>query len=185
MISNVAILVWATKPTKQLIGAITNVAGEKSDIAPPNPNALDEEDTGLSDAIRTIYQLARSENPAKPEPKENPQNDMLCRALNKSRVGFVAMDNKQKVIYANTAAPVSIQPDNSLVLDLIFTDDSITKWITECQDNKLNAEHTWVRIPNRFPGDEDRKFFDVIATYQKDGNPETVISTIDRTLDYA
>jgi signal transduction histidine kinase len=70
-------------------------------------------------------------------------------------------------------------------MDLIFNNDSINNWLKSCEECKLNAERIWTRIPNRFPGEEDRKFFDVIASYQKDADPETVISTVDRTIDYA
>jgi len=45
----------------------------------------------------------------------------------------------------------------------------------------VHAEKTWPRIPNKLPNEEDRRFFDVIASYNKGAESEMVLTLIDRT----
>lgn len=171
------------KPARILLSAIISVSGEHSDLMPPNPNSTDEDITQLSDALQTIYELAsRKTDHDQPGHKDSP----IINAVSMSRCGFVALDKDRKIIYSNTAAPIFIDNNGTKQLRLMFdgTDD-LEHWLDDCSENAIHCNHVWTRIPDKLPDEEERRFFDIIASYRKDSIPETVLVLIDRTAVYA
>lgn len=173
---------YAIKPTKQLMAAIIHVSGEKPELELPNINSESNEHSGLSDALQTIYSLASS--PQTQIPATDP-NSLITDALEMATCGFIIMDNKRQIIYANKLSPTHIDNDGIQNLDLLFADnDNLNTWLDDCDKNAVHAEHLWTRIPDRLPDQENRRFFDVIASYQKGVASETVVTLIDRTSAY-
>lgn len=199
VVASVIIYHVVARPIKHLLAAIVHVAGEPTSITPPNPNEAQFEKSGLKPVLQTIYQLASDvENPLD-EKKTNAQNQsavatapnggapnsaqaLLGSALDQSSCGFVVMNQTRTIVYASKMAPVRVDSNGTQYLDLIFNDnDTIEQWWNECEQSAVRAERTWPRIPNRLPNDEDRRFFDVVASYNKGTASEMVITLIDRT----
>lgn len=177
---------WTTKPTKKLLAAVIHVSGEKPELPLLNPNNNSDIDTGLQDAIQTIYRLSSSDCAQnKVSSDEQKIDGLLNNALNSINCGFVAMDNNRKIIYSNKSTPIQIDKDGNKSLELLFNDnDTLDDWWDRCSNNSVHNEKIWTRVPDRLPNVEGRRFFDVISSYQKGATPEVVLSLIDRTSLY-
>ncbi|HEU4830704.1 MAG TPA: HAMP domain-containing sensor histidine kinase [Candidatus Saccharimonadales bacterium] len=179
-----------TKPTKDLMSAIVHIAGDRSNLTPPNPNSKKYEKTGFKQALQTIYELsgARAEKslttPADDE-HTAPASSAISDALDISICGFITLGHDRVVSYSNKAAPIRIDSSGVKSLNLLFNGtDTLDAWLDACDENAVHAEKIWTRIPDRLPGEEGRRLFDVIASYQKGAKTETVLTLIDRTSLY-
>lgn len=186
----VSILIFssAVRPTKDLLAAIIHASGEQTDLTLPNPNTESNDETGFRDALQTIYELSSNRAEAKPNPTVNSaisQIPAVADALDMTVCGFVTMNSKRQITYANKSAPVHVDSTGLRTFDLLFNGtDTLDAWLDNCAEHSVHAEHMWVRIPDRLPNEEGRRFFDVIASYQKGATSETVLTLIDRTSSY-
>ncbi|NCQ54145.1 HAMP domain-containing histidine kinase [Candidatus Saccharibacteria bacterium] len=187
-IASSLIFVYVIRPTRDLLAAIIHVSGEQPALKLPDLNAKKYERTGFSDALQTIYGLASKKDAASDIATTNSPvvaASAITDALDNAICGFVTLDHKRAITYANKPAPVRIDTSGMQTLELLFNDsDSLNSWLNACEEHSVHAEHTWTRIPNRLPDQEDRRFFDVIASYQKGATAETVLTLIDRTSLY-
>lgn len=171
------------RPLKDVTAAIVHISGEPTTTTPPNPNDERYAKSGLRDILQTLYQLdaASTAKPLQPAPAETGLGPVQI-ALNKTVCGFVVMNHQRAITYANKNAATSVDNTGATQLELLFPDtDSLTAWLDDCDKNAVHAERTWVRIPDRLPDQEGRRFFDVFASYDKGSDSETVITMIDRT----
>ncbi|HUC96227.1 MAG TPA: HAMP domain-containing sensor histidine kinase [Candidatus Saccharimonadales bacterium] len=186
--ANIFILILSTRPTKDLLATIINVAGEQPTLPLPNPNTTENEQTGFRDALQTIYELAASKDQTKADEKKKGLDQkmaIITSALDMTKCGFIALDKHRKVVYANKTAPIHTDSHGEKVIDLIFNgSDTLNAWLDGCEANAVHDEHIWTRIPDHLPNEEGRRFFDVIASYQKGSASETVITMVDRTSSY-
>lgn len=183
-----------TLPTKDLIAAIVHIAGEKSDLTPPNPNTNKNERTGFRDALQTIYELSGTKDKSGLEPSTSTEEHkhpvsqltLLTEALDILPCGFIALNEKREIIYTNKSAPFHIDTDGVKSIDLLFNEgDTLDNWLDACEEQSVHAEHTWTRVPNFLPNQEQRRFFDVIASYQRGNTAETALVLVDRTSTYS
>lgn len=207
IVASLIIYRFVAKPIKYLLAALVHVAGEPTNGTPPNPNEEHFEKSGFKPVLQTIYQLAsdvkdpiqevRNEQAGTTATALQPAtgtaplvsgaaHDILHAALDETLCGFVIMNQERKIIYANKATPIKVNTDGVQSLDLLFNDnDTIELWWDECEKTAVHAEKTWPRIPNKLPNEENRRFFDVIASYNKGTESEVVITLIDRTHLYS
>jgi len=198
IVASLIIYYFVARPIKYLFAALIHVAGEPTNTTPPNPNAKLFQRTGLRPALQTIYQLASSAKDPLTEEGSAPTNtvavaaqttapltakqNLLSTALDQSICGFVIMNKERRIIYASKTTPIKVSTDGVQSLDLLFTDtDTIEAWWDECEHNAVHAERTWARIANKLPNEENRRFYDVIASYSKGSESEMVLTLIDRT----
>lgn len=185
---NLLILCFSVRPTRDLMAAILNVAGERSTLTPPNPNDKAYEKTGFREALQTIYKLSSNQSEvisSSTKATTVPQKLDITNLLDSSSCGFVALDHNRKIIYANKSTPTHTDSDGCKVLDLLFNgNDTLETWLDRCEHDSVHDEHLWVRVPNTLPNQENRRFFDVIASYQKGALAETVLNLIERTSMY-
>ena len=179
---------FSVRPTRDLMAAILNVAGERSTLTPPNPNTKTNERNGFREALQTIYKLSSSQievvSPST-ETTAPPKKIDIENLLDASSCGFVALDHDHKIIYSNKSAPTHTNSDGCKVLDLLFNgNDTLETWLNNCDQMSVHDEHIWTRVPNTLPNQENRRFFDVIASYQKGAVAETVLNLIERTSTY-
>ncbi|RWZ78636.1 MAG: HAMP domain-containing histidine kinase [Candidatus Microsaccharimonas sossegonensis] len=197
-VSSVAIYKLVAQPMKDMLAAVIHVSGEPTATTPPNPNDARYEQTGFKDVLQTIYGLASSDSdkhttilssatdaPAPitaPVPAVKLAATMLENALNETNCGFVVMNHQRNITFANKAAPLSVDTNGVTSLSLIFNGrETLDAWLEECDKNAVHAEHTWSRIADKLPEEDNRRFFDVIASYDKGAESEVVLSLIDRT----
>jgi signal transduction histidine kinase len=192
VVASLIIYRFVAKPVKHLLAALVHVAGEPTTSTPPNPNEEQFEKNGFKPVLQTIYQLASdvkdpidevsSEANATQTAVTPSGQSLLSAALDQAICGFVIMNKERRIIYASKNAPLSVDTNGVQSLSLLFSEgDSIEKWWDECEQNAVHAEKTWPRIPNKLPNEEDRRFFDVIASYNKGSESEMVITLVDRT----
>lgn len=197
-VSSIAIYKLAAQPMKDMLAAVIHVSGEPTATTPPNPNDKRYEQSGFKDVLQTIYGLASSDTDKKtaiissapaepatitaPAPMVKPATTMLETALNETICGFVVMNHDRKITFANKAAPLNVDTNGVTSLSLIFNgQETLDAWLEECDKNAVHAERTWSRIPDKLPEEEGRRFFDVIASYDKGAESEVVLTLIDRT----
>lgn len=167
-------------PLKNITSALTHISGEPTIVAPPNPNTQRFERDGLKPVLQLIYELAADDKKDNSLPAA-PSTDLIA-ALNNTAAGFLVLDAKKHVLFANNKAPVHTDPDGATVIDLIFEDEyDLGAWIKECDENAVHAERTWQRVANKIIGEEGRKIYDLTASYQKGSEAEVVITLFDRT----
>lgn len=185
---NVLVFNIISEPLQMLANALTHISGEENSIVAPDPTSRRYEENGLKPLLNEIYQLA-----ARVDTQDNvdatealdKSRPPIEQALAHSSTGLVIMDAKQAISYASAAAPVKSDNQEKLVLDLIFDDDTnLTQWLAECDEKAVQAEKTWLRVPNKLTGEEDRHIFDIVASYQKGNQAEVVITLFDRTDSY-
>lgn len=187
----VSVMHFALQPSTHLIAVLVHFSGERTNTTPPNPNEEQFEKNGFKPVLQTLYQLttsgqeATSGNTSKTAPSDKQSLSLIESALDNTICGFVAFDHNRTISYANKATPIRVSTDGTQSLDLIFNENNtIEQWWDECDKSAVNAEKTWARISNKLPGEEDRRFFDVIASYNKESSSEMVITLVDRTQIY-
>jgi len=198
VVASLILFRFIAQPIKQLLAAITHISGEPTIGTPPNPNSSHFAKSGFKPVLQTLYQLAADA----PDPIADGEKKLAATstgqaihadtkasieaALDATICGFVIMDSERKITYANMATPLRIDQNGVQSLDLLFNEnDTIEKWWDECDATAVRAERTWPRIPNKLPNEEDRRYFDVIASYNKATSSEVVITLIDRTHLYS
>jgi signal transduction histidine kinase len=178
---NILLFNLLSTPLKDITSALTHASGEPTVVTPPNPNAQRFERDGFKPLLQLIYTLASDDKEAV-EPVTKSAID-LKTALDNTATGFVILDTSKKVLYANDKAPVHTDPDGVVIVDLIFddNDDTLDSWLKDCEENAVHAEHSWQRVSNKITGEEDRKIYDVVASYQKGSSAEVVLTLFERT----
>jgi signal transduction histidine kinase len=181
---NIIVAVIITEPLKQLIAALAQVAGERTTLLPPNPNAKRYEKNGLKPVLQSIYETPLKEIPAA-SAASSPNSDKIEHALNTTNIGMAFFDEEGSLLYANNNVPFKTV-DGKAVLSLEFyTDTSFETWLSECKEKAVHAEKTWTRIASKPLGQENRKIFDVVANYQKGDAIAASLVLIEKTGEYA
>ncbi len=192
LVVGIALLVYSltVQPLNDVLAAIVHVSGEVMASPPPNPNDTRFEKNGFKDVLQTIYELAGSSKhrttPATEGSVSLSGRSMIETALDETTCGFVVLNKAREITFSNKTAPVDVDKDGVSQLHLIFNEgDTLEKWLDECEHTAVHAEHTWNRIPNKLPEQDGRRFFDVIASYNKGADSEVVIALVDRTDTYS
>lgn len=189
----------ASRPTRDLLAVVLTITGEPTDLTPPNPNEIHYEKTGFKDVLQSLYELARakdngpqevvvaSNSPAPTaETKTLSAEETLRSALDETKCGFVVMSHDRRITFSNKSAPISINQDGVQLLQLIFPENNtLDQWLDECEQQAVRAEKTWARISDRLPEEEGRRFFDIMASYDKGAPSEIVLTLVDRTEVYS
>lgn len=176
---------YVSRPAKYLLGAALQISGEATAITPPNPNSKWNEKTGLKDALQTIYEISSKDASAKSDDQSINQFSLIKDALDITKCGFVVFDEAHNIFFTNKSAPTHTDHDGKIILDLVFNgNDTLENWIEECEENEVRKEHLWTRVPDKLPNQENRRFFDVFASYQKGAKNGTVLILVDKTDQY-
>lgn len=181
---NIVLVNQLLTPLKDLTSALTHVSGEPTQTTPPNPNARHFERDGFKPLLQLIYKLAADDDKATEEESMQAKKSTtdFDEALKNTAAGFMIITTKQEVLYANDKAPVHTDPDGKQVIDLIFDDDiSLTDWLKDCEEHAVHADRSWLRVANKITGEEDRKIYDLTASYQKGSKAEVVLTLFDRS----
>lgn len=180
---NILLFTQLFTPMKDLTSALTHVSGEPSIVTPPNPNARHFERDGFKPLLQLIYELASDKKSVgELEGSGEPAMGDLATALNNTQAGFIVLDTSGTVIFANKHAPVHTEPDGKITIELLSDDDfNLTKWLKDCEENAVHTERMWQRVANKVTGEEDRKIYDIVASYDKGSSAQVVLTLFDRT----
>lgn len=182
---NLILLNRLLAPLGDISAALTHVSGEPTIISPPHPNASHYERDGFKPLLELIYTLSSGNQEETGEKAAAHPTVDLPAVLTDLPVGFIALNSERKVIYANKAAPVHADNSGATVIDLLFDGDiTLDKWLADCSAHAVHAERFWQRVPNKIPGEEERKIYDISASYQKGSEAEVVLVLFDRSGSY-
>jgi signal transduction histidine kinase len=184
---NFIVIKYLIAPFGNLTAALTHISGEQTIVTPPNPNDSHFERDGLKSLLQLVYNISADRTVTdKTKNETDIKTDVnLADALASLSVGFVILDEHRKIIYANKAAPVRTDPSGNSILELLFDqNDDLNKWLDECSERSVTAERIWQRIANKIPGEENRKIYDISASYQKGKAGEVILALLDRSAMY-
>lgn len=186
---NMLLINQLTVPLRDLASALSHVSNEPTTLTPPNPNAKQYEQDGFKPLLQLIYQMAADDDKAKQTDTadDTPKGEIgqLSAALDNTEAGFMILNAKQEVLYANEKAPVRTTPKGDKAIDLIFDDDeTLGSWLKECEEHAVHANRTWRRVANKIIGEEGRKIYDIAASYQKGSEAEVVVVLFDKSGEY-
>lgn len=181
---------YAARPTRELMSAITHILGQKSNLIVPELGDKKNARTGLGEALNFIFGLSAPSNESQIKADDykavESQLSILKDILNTTTCGIVTINSDHKIVYANEPTPIRMISEGNKELNLIFNgSDTLDSWIDACNESAVKAERIWTRISNSLPGEDNRRFFDVIASYQKGKAVEIVVFLIDRTSVYS
>lgn len=181
------------QPLRILSDAITHVSKQANDTPPPNVNSAAFERSGLKALVQTVYELsvASFQGPAGAGQGQGSDSNstMFKEIISLLPCEVIILDKHSNVSFYQGSGGLTQLPNESMKLRLNFTpEDEFERWLETCRQSKVRDTMMWKHVPNAVLGsDEDRKIYDVIAHYEKTDSDsiETVITLIDRTVDYA
>lgn len=172
------------EPFHDLVQTIVHISGEPSVSRPPNPNYYQSDRDGFREILQTLYEIS-TYKASDPKTEDSTNTKLITNGLDNASAGIAMLNRDLEVMYHNSHAPVAITTGGKMMMSLLFPEhDSFDAWLEKDAKNKIKTEKIWQRVPDRLPGDNDRRIFDVIASYHKNSNAEVVIVAIDRTNDY-
>lgn len=178
------LILYLTRPANDLLKAVVHVAGQQTVTTPPNPNTPRYAHNGFREILQSVYELSTIAGPTKPIHSEI--TEILADGLTHTSTGVVILDKNRKVIYHNTHAPIRINTSEEPEPELLFSADiDLNEWLDQCDRNAVHAEYIWQRVPDKLPGDPNRRIFDVTASYSKNSRAETILTLFDRTDIYS
>lgn len=177
---------YALEPLDFLARTVTQVSDQPHTTTPPNLNGSYHERTGFKLMVDTIYGLAL-QGPQTPNIAIT--GDSLYQAiLDRIPGGVIVLDEDRNVIYSNAAAPIITDSAGKKQIQLLFDDsETLDSWLTSVEASQVSAEKVWQRVQTVPLGEVDRRVFDIVAFYQKNGQQgiETIALFFDQTARYA
>lgn len=187
MASNLLLFMYTSSPMQDLMRAIARVSGESSTGPLPNPHDKKYIKNGLSAALQAIYNLDGLQQSVVSVSADDAASNIapsVLHSLDRMRGALITLDADHHVIYASKSSPLHTV-DGTLQPQLLFNpNDSLNTWLQECEENAVKAEHTWRRVADKPADQEDQRFFDVHASYEKGAAHETVLTLVDQTSLY-
>lgn len=183
---NLLLLKVINAPLREIIAALSRASGERSPLLPSNPNQKSIERIGLKPVLDMVHSLAADGGEEKKQ-DDSPETTSYNteESLLRSSTGIAMFDADGKLIFHNDAVPTHKNPDGLTTLDVQFyTDTSIEAWIQECEQKTVHAEKTWVRVASKPAGEEGRKLYDIVASYQKGASAPVVAVFVEKSPEY-
>jgi len=178
----IALIHYIGRPFRDLVQAIVLVAGEPTSYTPPNPNIHEYDKDGFRDILQTVYELGAHDQPIVEPAPQTVIDDAVMSGLDETTTGIIMLNSEGEAMYYNHAAPVRIDSNGKAILDLVFPEgETLQDWLEKVRPNKFSAEQQWQRIPDKLPGEKDRRLFDIAASFHKTSKAETVLTLFDRT----
>ena len=180
---NIYLILFLLAPLRDLATAIARAAGQTVDQPLGNPNLPRYAKDGFHDMLLYIYKNNSADNADNTDNSHASQRyKTLLTALNQTNTGIVVMNTAGEISFANRAAPVAQTKEGVLKLELLFDEpDDFTNWLAACETNTVHAQQTWLRVPNKIIGDEDRRIFNVTASFEQGSAAEVVLIAYDES----
>lgn len=179
---NIYLMLFLLTPLRDLATAIARAAGQTVDQPLGNPNLPRYAKDGFHDMLLYIYKNNSADNADADDSHASQRYKTLLTALNQTNTGIVVMNTAGEISFANRAAPVKQTKEGALKLELLFDEpDDFTNWLAACETNTVHAQQTWLRVPNKIIGDEDRRIFNVTASFEQGSAAEVVLIAYDES----
>ena len=161
---NIYLMLFLLAPLRDLATAIARAAGQTVDQPLGNPNLPRYAKDGFHDMLLYIYKNNSADNADADDSHASQRYKTLLTALNQTNTGIVVMNTAGEISFANRAAPVKQ-----------------TNWLAACETNTVHAQQTWLRVPNKIIGDENRRIFNVTASFEQGSAAEVVLIAYDES----
>jgi len=178
----------AMKPVRDLAKFIEGVESKNvTKIKIPKTRLFNYEMEGLEDLMKYIKELKCEKVELEKQVSEiQKEGEFLMGALDAMNVGLVILDEDLKIIYNNKMAPVWEDLDGNKKLAMKFWEgDTAEKWLAEVKHDAVKAERIWRRVENKQDTGEERRYFDMVASYNSGGRGEGVLVMVDQTELYS
>ena len=184
ILMNLLLATHLLDPLRDLSMAVTSLAGEKPTHALANPNSPRYSIDGFQKLLQFVYDHGATANqPA--VTSSSLDSSVIETALNQTNAGVVVMNAEGVISYANRAAPIVTDEQGSKRLELLFeAENNLDNWLAQCRDKAVRDQRTWLRVPNRIVGDEDRRIFNISANYEQGSAAEVVLVAYDESALY-
>lgn len=165
------------KPQRDLLALISQISNDSVAAKMPDVNSSSYTKSGFSEVLKFIYSLDQtSAIVTKKDEGYHAEGDKLA-LMDNSHISLMFLNKNNEVVFKN-----SLTPDLN---DLVFTNQTpLLKWLKEVRKHKISAEMAWTRIPDSTADNDDRRIFDVFASYKKGDSEDVAILFIDRTKAY-
>lgn len=181
---NIALINIVLSPLRDISAALTHISDEPNDVTPPNPNAAKFEKDGMKPLLDLIYRTAAANSTSSVDSTTKSDPSLLDAAMEHRGASLIIFDHDGAISYASPHAPVTTDEQDAKQLSLLFeADQTFDEWRASISD-QVRAEATWQRIPDRLVGDQDRRIFDISASYEQAHRAEIVMVLLDRSDEY-
>ncbi len=170
-------------PLRDLSRALTHVSGEPTTVKPPNPSEGRQTRSGLKPLLEQIYRQAATDN-NETSSQSTAAPALFESGLEHSSASVVVLDEKGAVLSATAHAPtiVNHEKNDETTLELLFSpSDSLASWLHKVSARNVRGEKNWHRIANRPLGADDRRIFDITASYEKNNAAPCTVVLLDKT----
>jgi signal transduction histidine kinase len=183
-----------TDPTKRLWQAILHMSPDRQDTPAPDLDHIFLGKELVTSLALQVYQLASS-RPAESNDDHRKSVSQAAAIVDKLPLPVFVCNKEQTVVNASHAALQYLGIDSSQLfgkplfdsLDLTFpSEDTLEKWVLDCQANKVTDEKHWQRIRLMMSGGKEIKQLDIAASYNRDNalGTEFIITLEDQTVQY-
>lgn len=170
-------------PLQKIWAALAHVSGE-------SPQGIVKPDINANKHLRPLLQKIYEDSTTEKDTKKD-DDDIKCSAkiidaaLAHDASSLVILSEDRQILYASKNAPISVKPKGGKKLDLIFEDKlDLSEWLSKETKNNIRANATWLRVPSAGPDDENRRLYDVSASYEKGSKAPVTLLLFDRTNFY-
>lgn len=177
ILGNVILVTNILGPLRDLAAVLTHISGESNKIHPPNPNAPSYQFDGFSRLLQEVYELALSRDNSGGNSKATDASVsvLLESAFEHSSASVIITNEDGEVLYASPSAPVKTDSNGVTQIDLIFEDDmNFAVWLADSRERLVHSNTTWLRVADKIVGENNRRIFDISASYEK-GNKAPVV----------
>lgn len=186
------ILKFALEPLEILTRVIARLSKQSTDLTAPAINQTRYVRSGLRDMVQTIYDRVHESSSEDDGDETNPamKNNLGPKALEKLPAGVIGMSGNGQIVYHNSTAPIVQDLNDNPQLKLVFPEDeSFSDWLARASTKSVKSQNIWRNVASAPLAEEEQRFFDVIASYEKaidSGTPsaEVVLLTVDQTATY-
>lgn len=171
------------KPTEYLAQAIFHVSPNEHFVSAPNVEELGFGKELVGNLTRQIYDYA---SVGQTIATKQTTTTTLANTdiLDQVPVGLFGLDSVGNITFANKTAidvfglgdPVGLLLESQL--QIRFTNQSISDWISEVKSKSINAHKTWRKTDITSGKDQKRSYFDIAAVYRQGtaGGNETLLA---------
>ncbi|PID31497.1 hypothetical protein CR983_00915 [Candidatus Saccharibacteria bacterium] len=162
---NIFIMLLIVAPFRDVLTAITRMAGEPTDEALPNPNARNYEKHGFGTLLQYLYALPSATHS---DSNEAQSVERFEAALRRIRGGIAILDESGQLLYATDGVPQTIDSDGNAHLELVFDSrETISEWLASVAQHEVHADRIWLRVPDKLVGEENRRIYNISASYEQ------------------
>lgn len=186
LIATALTVVVATEPAKVITEAVAQATKEAGNTAPTDTNRPKFKKNGIQEIVGEIHALGLAQQ-SRPVVKITGQ-ELLRQTVESLPVGVIMLDSKHQIVERNAHSPLRENAEDMDDINLLFDESqSFTKWLKHCEEHEIKAQHTWTRVGNKPSEEGERRYYDVLASYNKkgEGGIDVILVTVDRTKEYS